>query len=92
MPAFPIAFLEELDPRLSRAQALAREIQRVALDASVHDAGEELNLIDALADALDARLRDMLQDAEAARQCMLNAAQGFDAVAEALAERDSAND
>ncbi|MGR3498789.1 MAG: hypothetical protein ACU0E9_07845 [Limimaricola soesokkakensis] len=63
MSAHHLAQIEELQTRLSRAQAIALEIQRVALDAQTDNAEESLNLIDALSDALGHRIEAMINDA-----------------------------
>lgn len=65
MSAHYLSQIEELQTRLSRAHAIALEIQRVALDTQTGDAEEGLNLIDALSDALGHRITAMMDDTAA---------------------------
>ena len=62
MSADPISCIEDFQTRVARAQNLARAIQETALQAPVDDAGQSLDTIEALADAIDGRLAELLEE------------------------------
>lgn len=84
MPLNPMQTLDNLEARLNRAHALTCQIQRVALESEVTDAEDGLNMIDALSDALAARLQGMVEDVEAAARCLLEASTHYGAMSEAF--------
>lgn len=80
----PIPFLEELEPRLGRVTAICQQIQRSALEADVHNAADQINLIEALAEALVCRLEVIERDAHLAHRALAQAALHFKPVADVL--------
>lgn len=85
MSATPLLFLEDFQTRLSRAQSLARQVQTLALGADVENAGDDLDMIDAISEAMFHRLQAMIDDVETAHARLMAAAEHIGPLSEALA-------
>jgi len=87
MPGNPFTFLDDFSANLSRAQSLAIQIQTIALEADTSSAGDDLNMIDAISDALAGRLEKMVAEAEEAHTKLSEAHLHLGGLSDALGRR-----
>ncbi|WP_121062196.1 hypothetical protein [Chachezhania antarctica] len=74
MSANTFQFLEDFQVKLARGETLVRQINTLALGASVDNAREELEVIDAISEALNGRLVAMGAELEELRHVLEGAA------------------
>lgn len=92
MSAHPLYCLEDFQTKLARAQSLARQIQNIALNTDAGDAAHDLDMIDAISEALSHRMSSMIEDAHAAHRQLSHALNSFDALSDAFAEMGGDDD